>query len=628
VTPSIDGPAVAYIVADFDDFTDAAPLAWRATQRLSTARRGTNGSSLAALVRQFWGRLRGASAAGVLMLALVAIACGDSLDPADPTTPVASVVVTPSWAEVTAGTTMTLQASPRDASGQPPEGLQVTWTTNNAAIATVSPNGVVTGVGAGIAIISATSGGKTGQAEIMSIRVPVNNVVVTPPRVALRLGLTSQLTAVVRDDSGNELPGRVVTWSTSAPGVATVSATGVVSAVAVGEALVTATSEGRSASAAIQVTPTEIGVVDRVELDAETVALEEGDTKQLTATAKNVDGNIIVGRFVRWTSSNEAVLSVSATGLVTAIRAGEATITARVDAKTAAATARVTTQLAYDLMFDAGSPGIPPEIYTQDIRNSESAPRRVFVPARWAADAMPSPDGQTVALTAINNDGDTDLYLVSLKSGGFVRLTSGEADDDQAVWSPDGRRVAFRRFTRAAGPEVWVIDVQSGAATNLTADQEGGQFTPAWSPDGQRIAYAHAANGVAHLWTMRADGTDKQQVTRGDVWDDQPAWSPNGTTLAFQRTAPAVFGDLYLVNATGGNERKLMPFADLAFGQFAPAWSPDGRLIAFSSKHEGGIYQIYTVWADGSKLARRTSGETNKQSPAWIAREAIGYPMR
>ena len=127
---------------------------------------------------------------------------------------------------------------------------------------------------------------------------------------------------------------------------------------------------------------------------------------------------------------------------------------------------------------------------------------------------------------------------------------------------------------------------------------------------------------------MRADGTDKQQVTRGDVWDDQPAWSPNGNTLAFQRTAPAVFGDLYLVNATGGNERKLMPFADLAFGQFAPAWSPDGRLIAFSSKHEGGIYQIYTVWADGSKLARRTSGETNKQSPAWIAREAIGYLPR
>ena len=628
MTPSIDGPAVAYIVADFDDTSDLAPSAWRARGGRSTAVRAAPGFGLGTLVRQLWARLRGASAIGMLILALMAMACGDSSTPADPMTPVASVIVTPSWAELTAGTTMTLQASPRDASGQPLEGRPMTWTTSNAAIATVSPNGTVTGVGAGIAIISATSGGKTGQAEIMSIRVPVNHVVVTPPTVSLGVGLTAQLGAVARDDSGNDLPGRLVTWSTNAPGVATVSATGVVTAIAAGNAVVTATSERRSASAAVEVTPAGAGIVDRVELDAAAIALEEGDLQQLTATAKDVNGNVIAGRFVRWTSSDDGVLSVSATGVVTAVRAGQAIVTARVDGKAATATARVTTELAYDLMFDAVAPGIAPEIYTQDIRNSESAPRRLFAPARWAADAMPSPDGQSVALSAINNDGDTDLYLVALNTGGFVRLTSGEADDDQAVWSPDGRRVAFRRFTRVAGPEVWVIDVQSGAATNLTADQEGGQFTPAWSPDGQRIAYAHAANGVAHLWTMRADGTDKQQVTRGDVWDDQPAWSPNGTTLVFQRNAPAVFGDLYLVNATGGDERKLMPFADLAFGQFAPAWSPDGRVIAFSSKHEGAIYQIYTVWADGSKLARRTSGDMHKQSPAWISRDASGHVLR
>jgi Tol biopolymer transport system component len=419
-----------------------------------------------------------------------------------------------------------------------------------------------------------------------------------------------------------------VTWSTSASDVATVSATGVVTAIAAGNAVVTATSEGRSASAAVEVTPPGGGIVDRVELDAATISLEEGDLQQLTATAKDANGNVIAGRFVRWTSSDEGVMSVNAAGIVTAVRAGQAVITARVDGKTATATARVTTQLAFDLIFDAAIAGVRPEIFVQDTRDAQSAPMRLFEPGQWAADAMASPDGRTIAVAVSTGAGDTDLYLVKLDAPWFTRLTSGSAADDQPVWSPDGSRIAFRRFIQGVGPAVWVIDVVTGVATNLTGDQDGGQFTPAWSPDGQRIAYAQAANGVAHLWTMRADGTDKQEVTRGDVWDDQPAWSPNGTTLVFQRTAPAVFGDLYLVNATGGDERKLLPFADLAFGQFAPAWSPDGRLIAFSSKHEGGTYQIYTVWADGSKLARRTNGETNKQSPAWISREAIGYPTR
>lgn len=58
----------------------------------------------------------------------------------------------------------------------------------------------------------------------------------------------------------------------------------------------------------------------------------------------------------------------------------------------------------------------------------------------------------------------------------------------------------------------------------------------------------------------------------------------------------------------------------LSFGQFAPAYSPDGRLIAFSSKHEDGVYHIYTVWPDGSKPARRTGGTTDQDNPSWIGR--------
>src|SRR5207245_2092981 len=84
--------------------------------------------------------------------------------------------------------------------------------------------------------------------------VPVASVTVSPAVASVALGQTVQLTATPRDSQGNGLAGRVVAWSTSDASVATVSGSGLVAAVAVGGATITATSEGKSAGAAITVT--------------------------------------------------------------------------------------------------------------------------------------------------------------------------------------------------------------------------------------------------------------------------------------------------------------------------------------------------------------------------------------
>src|SRR6266581_6444063 len=84
--------------------------------------------------------------------------------------------------------------------------------------------------------------------------VPLASVTVSPAVASVALGQTVQLTATPRDSQGNGLAGRVVAWSTSDASVATVSGSGLVTAVAVGGATITATSEGKSAGAAITVT--------------------------------------------------------------------------------------------------------------------------------------------------------------------------------------------------------------------------------------------------------------------------------------------------------------------------------------------------------------------------------------
>ena len=120
---------------------------------------------------------------------------------------------------------------------------------------------------------------------------------------------------------------------------------------------------------------------------------------------------------------------------------------------------------------------------------------------------------------------------------------------------------------------------------------------------------------------MRDDGGDKVRLTSSTTAnDDQPAWSPDGSRIVFQRSSPSIFGDLYWVDATAGGEgAALMPvMGPLAGPQFSPAWSPDGQLVAFSSRHASDEYQVFTVWADGTRLAQRTySGE--HADPVWIA---------
>src|SRR6266704_3579014 len=89
----------------------------------------------------------------------------------------------------------------------------------------------------------------------------VVTVTVSPAAPSVALGGTLQLTATPKDVNGNPLTGRTVTWASSAPAVATVSGSGVVTGMAAGTATITATSEGQSGTAAITITATNPGTV-------------------------------------------------------------------------------------------------------------------------------------------------------------------------------------------------------------------------------------------------------------------------------------------------------------------------------------------------------------------------------
>ncbi|MGH7546988.1 MAG: Ig-like domain-containing protein, partial [Gemmatimonadales bacterium] len=255
--------------------------------------------------------------------------------------PVAAVTVTPAVAGVLVGASVQLAAVARDSAGNALSGRSVTWASGAPAVATVSAAGLVTGVTAGSAPITATSEGKSDTAAItVTAPIPVAAVDVAPASATVEVGLTLQLTATPKDANGQPLSGRVVTWASDTTVVATVSTSGLVMAKAAGSATITATSEGQSGTSVITV-PVPIPVAS-VEVKPAAATIEENKTVQLTATPKDANNQPLAGRVVTWASSNTAVASVSATGLVTGKVTGTATVTATSEGQSGTAAITVT----------------------------------------------------------------------------------------------------------------------------------------------------------------------------------------------------------------------------------------------------------------------------------------------
>ena len=255
--------------------------------------------------------------------------------------PVATVTVSPSSASVVVGNTQQLNGVTRDASGTALTDRALTWSSDNAA-ATVDANGLVRGVSAGTATITAASEGKTGTSVITVTLVPVATVTVTPASATVVPGGTQQLTATTRDASNNALTGRSITWSSNNVAVATVNAsTGVVSGNAPGGPVtISATSEGKTGTAAITVTPAPVATVI-VSPSPATVMV--GGAQSMTATLRDANNNVLTGRVVNWSSDAPSVASVHPnTGVVTGVSPGSATITGTSEGKSGTSSVTVT----------------------------------------------------------------------------------------------------------------------------------------------------------------------------------------------------------------------------------------------------------------------------------------------
>jgi uncharacterized protein YjdB len=182
-------------------------------------------------------------------------------------------------------------------------------------------------------------------------------IVVSPASSTITLDAQLPLQAEVRDDSGAVVPDAAITWTVQDPAIVSISADGVVTALAVGTSKIAANALGKSGIATVSVasnTPppsspvppspppsASQATVTQVEISPATSSLQAGDTQLLAVTPRDARGNSVGGRSAVWASDNSGVAAVSG-GHVATAKVGVATITATVDGVKGTATITVT----------------------------------------------------------------------------------------------------------------------------------------------------------------------------------------------------------------------------------------------------------------------------------------------
>ncbi|MEO7997176.1 MAG: Ig-like domain-containing protein [Gemmatimonadaceae bacterium] len=241
---------------------------------------------------------------------LVAAACRET-----PTGPpaVSTVTLTVPSNSVIAGSSQQLSVVVKAANGVVLTDRHVSWTTLNSAIATVNSTGILVATFPGVTTVFANVEGVAASSEVTVRPVPVASVALTPTTVSVTVGDAQQLTAILRDASGSFIAERLIAWTSANVSVATVSATGLVSAVAVGSTTITAVSEGQSGTATISVaakgTPPAITSITPATLVPGAVA---------TITGLRFD-TLLTGNTVLVRGSAAQVLSASSTQLAVTV---------------------------------------------------------------------------------------------------------------------------------------------------------------------------------------------------------------------------------------------------------------------------------------------------------------------
>lgn len=291
---------------------------------------------------------------------------------------------------------------------------------------------------------------------------PVARVELDAGAIALDVGQTLHVTARAYAPDGSELANRPVSWRTSHETVATVSAAGVLAAVAPGATWLVATAGGRSDSAAVSVpmpSPPPAPVARVVATTGGFASVMIGATTQLNVRMFAADDTELFDRPVTWSSSSPAVASVDANGLVLAREFGTATVTATVEGESAQVAIDVRSPVE-QVFVTASAPGVAvgDEVQaTAFLRGANGVP--VQRPVTWTSSNPQVAQVDASGKVTARAGGSALIIATSDEQQGWIEVRVGE-------WSS---RMLQTVGESALPAGLWTTQDANGTATTVTA---------------------------------------------------------------------------------------------------------------------------------------------------------------
>ena len=401
--------------------------------------------------------------------------------------PATGITVDKTVTTIVKGATDKLTATlvPADANGT------ITWSTSDSSVATVSSDGTVTAVKNGTATVTAKCGDLSAQTKVTVIN-PLKAITITGTTHSIKKGQTTQLGLTY--DPADTTDSVAATWTSSNTSVATVSKTGLVTALKDGSTTIKATVGNVSSTYDIAVKEVKLTGIKM----EEKALIHKGDTKALTVEYTPADTTD--DKTVAWSSSDSTVASVDNNGIVTAVKPGSAVITAKVG--NYQATCAVT--------VDAPLKEIVPEKAIIDMVKKQTANIAYsVVPADTtdSKDVTYTSSDETVA--TVNSDGK-----VTAKKAGQATVTITGANGIKATVTVNVSEIPVNEVVLSAQDEI----IEAGAKKAITATLKPENNTDdnqgvTWTTSDEKIAKVIVDNENSHKATIEGVAAGSAVIT-------------------------------------------------------------------------------------------------------------------